>query len=68
MMIMLLMLDDPKKATVPPTCSGNVSKMIELGLSVHVDEPILQIAQRESKTENDGGEVKSKSEESTGGR
>ena len=42
--------------------------MIELGLSVHVDEPILQIAQRESKTENDGGEVKSKSEESTGGR
>jgi hypothetical protein len=63
-MMIMLMLDDPKKATVPPTCSGNVSKMIELGLSVHVDEPISNCTKREQ--ESDGGEVKSKSEESTG--
>jgi protein-S-isoprenylcysteine O-methyltransferase Ste14 len=48
------MTDEPKKA------SCNVSKMIDLGFSV--DETI---AQRESKTESDGSEVKSKSEEST---
>jgi hypothetical protein len=65
-MMIMLMLGDPKKATVPPTCSGNVSKMIDLGLSLHVDEPISNCTKREQ--ESDGGEVKSKSEESTGGK
>ena len=43
-----------------------MSKMIDLGLSVHVDEPISNCTKREQ--ESDGGEVKSKSEESTGGK
>ena len=31
------------------TCGGNVSKMIDLGLSVHVDEPISNCTKREQE-------------------